>query len=57
MEDPRGVIIEEGEMNNISSSLTDVALVVQVRSSGSGELSLKQAPALITPHYSLCPAE
>lgn len=57
MENPRGVIIEEGEMNNISSSLTDVALVVQVRSSGSGELSLKQAAALITPHYSLCPAE
>lgn len=47
------VIIEKKEMNNISSSLTDVALVLQVRSSGQGELSLKQLPALIT-HIILC---
>lgn len=47
------VIIEKNEMNNISSSLTDVALVLQVRSSGQGELSLKQLPSLIT-HIILC---
>lgn len=33
-------------MNNISSSLTDVALVVQERPSGSRELSLKRPPCL-----------